>query len=123
MYRTWQLFDGPTWANENSRIFQNSDIVENALFLSALLAMNNTLRAYCLTSGTCSLNSVEIQCVIPEKFAFKWRRVRPAGNGVIPREVQKKTTTNSLSSVRDLVCTCKIWWHCNSPFLEILSYK
>ena len=96
---------------------QDPDISKNIFRFSALPAINDTLRAYRPTSGTGSLNSVEIRCAVPEIFARERKRVRSAGNGVVVGEV-RKTTTVSLSTAMNSACASQIRPRSDSPSLR-----
>ena len=97
--------------------FQDPDISKNIFRLPASPAINDTLSTYRPTSGTGSLNSVEIRCAVPEIFARKRKRERSAGNGVVVGEVSK-TTTVSLSRLMNSACASQIRPRSDSPSLR-----
>ena len=97
--------------------FQNPDISKNIFRFPASPAINDTLSAYHPTSGTGSLNSVEIRCGLPEIFARERKRVQSAGNLVVVGEV-RKTTTVSLSTEMNSACASQTRPRSDLPFLR-----
>ena len=97
--------------------FQDPDIRKNIFHFPASPAINDTLSVYLPTSGTGSLNSVEIRFAIQEIFARKRKRARSAGNGGGVGEVRKATTV-SLSTLMTSACTSQIRPRSDSPFLR-----
>ena len=120
MHQTRQLFDGRRLANDWERIFQDLDISKNIFRFPASPAINDTLGPYRPTSGTGSLNSVEIRRAVPEIFARERKRVRSAGNGVGVGEVRKATTV-SLSTLMNSACASQIRPRSDSPSLRNAS--
>ena len=105
-------------------MFKDPDIHKNTLLLSTSPAINDTLRAFRPTSGTSSLNSVEIRYAATEMFARERRLLRSPGNRVVVGEV-RKTTTISLSTC----VLCRFGVHepnlveIRLAVLEILTYR
>ena len=104
------------WQTTVGVFFHDPDISKNIFRFPASPAITDTLRAYRQTSGTGSLNSVEILFAVPEIFASDRKRVPSAGNRVVVREV-KKTTTVSLSTRMNSACAIQIRPRSDSPFL------
>ena len=69
MHQTRQLFDGRRLANDCGRFFQDPDISKNIFRFLASPSINDSLSAYRPTSGTGSLNSMEIRCAVPGIYA------------------------------------------------------
>ena len=97
--------------------FQDPDNSKNISRFPESPAINYTLSAYRLTSGTGSLNSVEMPCAVPEIFAHERKRVGSAENRVVVGEV-RKTTTISLLTPMNSACASKIRLRSDSPFLR-----
>ena len=117
MHQTRQLFDGRRLANDCRRIFQDPTISKNIFHFPASPAMNDTLGAYCPTSGTGNVNSAEIRFGVPKIFMRERKRVRSAGNGVVVGEV-RKTITVSLSRLMNSACASQIRPRSDSPSLR-----
>ena len=107
MHQTRQLFDCRRLANDYGRIFSRPVYPQNIFRFPASPAINDTLSAYRPTSGTGSLNSMEIRCTVPEIFACERKLMRSAGNGVVVGEV-RKTTTVSLLTRMNSACASQI---------------
>ena len=105
------------WQRTVGVFFQDPNISKNMFCFPASPAINDTLSAYRPTSGTGSLNSVEIRCAVPEIFARERKRVQSVGNRVVVGQV-RKTTTISLSTRMNLACTSQIRLRSDSPFFR-----
>ena len=103
------------WQTTVSVFFQHPDISKYIFPFPTSPAIKDTLGAYRPTSGTGSLNSVEIRCAVPETFARERKRVRSAGNRVVVGEV-RKTTTISLSTRMNSTCVSQIRPRSDLPF-------
>ena len=106
------VMDGQTTVGA---FFQDPDISKNIFRFPASPAINDTLSAYRPTSGTGSLNSVQIQYAVTEIIARERRRVQSAGNRVVAGEVRKMTTA-SLSTSMDSACASQIRRRSDLPF-------
>ena len=111
MHQTRQLFDGRRLANDCGRIFSRPGYQQKYLPFPGVDARNRS------TSGTGSLNSVEIRRAVPEIFARERKRVRSAGNGVGVGEVRKATTV-SLSTLMNSARASQIRPRSDSPSLR-----
>ena len=79
------------WQTTVSVFFQDPDISKNIFRFPASPEMNDTLSAYRPTSGTGSLNSVEIRCAFPEKFARERKRVQSRRRGRCQEDDHSRT--------------------------------
>ena len=91
-------------------VFSRPGYQENIFRFPASPAINDTLSAYRLTSGTGSLNSTEIRFAVPEIYARELLLARSTGNGVVVGEVRKATTV-SLSTLVNSSCASQIRLH------------
>ncbi len=69
------------WQTTVGVFFRDPDISKNTFRFPASPAINDMLSAYHPTSGTGSLNSVEIRCAVPEIFTRERKRVRSRRRG------------------------------------------
>ena len=116
------------WQTAVDVFFQDPDISKNIFHFSAspainersarTVAINDRLGAYRPTSGTGSLNLVEIQCAVPEILACEQKRVRSAGNGSVVVGEVRKTSTVSLSTGMNSACASQIQLRSNSSSLR-----